>query len=357
MKDELNFMDRNLLSIAIVVVLFLLFAGLLAVSGGIKEESHLWIRNIDIMADAVDESEVNITAIIVIEHEGDAASDVELLAKLYDGETGLLLDEKSAPVGTIEYQRYMDAKGVMQEKKVIVIEKGKGSVETRLPFTVPREGSYRVSVELFEGDEFVTSREARISGLSTLEVKGDVALEIRDVDFAVNGSTGDRTLIDATAYIENLKSKDTPPLRMLIKAEDEKTGLLVDKIEVDIGTLTGSGTSVRSARLNLLSERDHLIDLTIWNGDKIVAEGYGMVALSPFGNRTEFIPVTGTVVEKEPEIKVEDFIAPRPMPTPDVEMIPYGMDGMAPRAPGFGLAGVIFALLIALLMRRDKHGR
>ncbi|MHC1565520.1 MAG: DUF7490 domain-containing protein, partial [Candidatus Syntropharchaeales archaeon] len=133
-------MDRNLLSIAIVVVLFLLFAGLLAVSGGIKEESHLWIRDIDIMADAVDESEVNITAIIMVEHEGDAASDVELLAKLYDGESGLLLDEKSAPVGTIEYQRYMDAKGVMQEKKVIVIEKGKESVETRLPFTVPREG-------------------------------------------------------------------------------------------------------------------------------------------------------------------------------------------------------------------------
>jgi len=356
MKDELNFMDRNLLSIAIVVVLFLLFAGLLAVSGGIKEESHLWIRNIDIMADAVDESEVNITAIIVIEHEGDAASDVQLLAKLYDGETGLLLDEKSAPVGTIEYRRYMDAKGVMQEKKVIVIEKGRGTVETRLPFTVPREGSYRVSVELFEGDKFVTSREARISGLSTLEVKGDVALKIRDVDFAVNGSSGDRTLIDATAYIENLKSKDTPPLRMLIKAEDAETGLLVDKIEVDIGTLTGSGTSVRSARLNLLSERDHLIDLTIWNGDKIVAEGYGLVALSPFGNRTEFIPVTGTVVEKEPEVKVEDFISPRPMPTPD-KMMPYGMEGMPPRAPGFGLAGVIFALLIALLVRRDKHGR
>lgn len=355
MKDELNFMDRDLWIIVMLVVIFLLFAGLLAVFGGVEEETHLWIRGIDLKAEAVDQREVNITCVVTVEHEGDAAQDVTLLVKLYNGETGLLIDEKSAPVGTIEYQRYMDGKGVIQEMEVIVIERGRNSVETRLSFTVPREGSYRVSAELFEDDEFLTSRGAKISGLSTLEVKGDVALQIRDVDFYVNRTSGDRTLVDLTAYIDNLKSKETPPLRMLIKAEDSGTGLLVDSRDLEIGTLSGSETSIRSTGLRLLSERDHIIDLQIWNEGRIVAEGWGWVGLSPFGNRSEFIPVTGTVVEKGPEISVEKFM-PMPTPTPDVELIHYEMDGMAPRAPGFGLAGVIFALLIALLMRRDKHG-
>ncbi len=357
MEDELNLMDRDLWIITVVVVIFLLFAGLLAAFGGVKEETHLRIRDIDLKAEAVDESEANITAMVTVEHEGDAARDVELLVKLYDGETGLLMDEKSAPVGTIECQSYIDGKGVMQEMDVIVIEKGKSSVETSLLFTVPREGSYRVRAELFEDEKFLRSQDAYISGLSTLEVRGDVALRIRDVDFYVNKTSGDRTLVDVTAYIDNLKSKDTPKLVMLIKAEDSGTGLLVDSRDVDLGTLSGSETSIRSTSLSLLSERDHIIDLQIWNEGRIVAEGWGWVGLSPFGYKTEFIPVTGTLVEKGAEVKVEDFISPEPMPTPDVEMIPYEMDGMAPRAPGFGMTGVIFALLIALLMRRNKHGR
>jgi len=334
-------MDRDLWIISIVVALFLIFTGLLAATGGAEDKSHLWIRNIDIKAEAVGESEANITTIIMLEHEGDAVSDVELFVKIYDGETGLLLDKKSAPAGTIEDQ----------------------SVETRLSFTLPREGSLRLVVELYGGDEFLTTREAWISGLSTLNAKGDALLNIRDVDFAVNGSMGDRTVVDATAYIDNLKSADTPPLVMLIKAEDSETGLLVDRAEVDIGSLTMGGTSIRSASLNLLSERDHAIDLKIWSGDKIIAEGYGWIGLSPFGNRTEFIPVTGTVVEKEPEISIEDFSS-RPTVEEAEEWMHYkGVGGMGsresgpPGAPGFGAVCAIFALLIVMLIRRTKNGR
>lgn len=328
-------MDRDLWIISIVVVLFLIFTGILAATGGVEDRSHLWIRNIDIKAEASDEGEANITAIIMVEHEGAAVSDVVLRVKVYDYETGLLLDEKSAPVGTIESQ----------------------SVETRLSFMLPREGSLRLLVELFGGDEFLTTQEARISGLSTLDFKGDSLLNIRDVDFAINGSMGDRTVVDATAYIDNLKPADTPTLVMLIKAEDSETGLLVDRTEVDIGSLNRSGTSIRSASLRLLNERDHAIDLKIWNGDKIVAEGYGWIGLSPFGNRTEFIPVTGTVVEKEPEISMGEFIPPpREIPV-DEEMMSYDAKEMGPRAPGFSVICAIFALLIVILIRRTKNDR
>ncbi|HHI30279.1 MAG TPA: hypothetical protein ENL17_01015 [Candidatus Methanoperedenaceae archaeon] len=334
-------MDRDLWSVSIVVVLFLIFTGLLAATGGVEDESHLWIRNIDIKAEAVGEGEANITAIIMVEHEGGAVSDVELHGKVYDGETGLLLNEKSVPAGTIEDQ----------------------SSETRLSFTLPREGSLRLVIELFEGDELLTTQETRISGLSTLDVKGDLLLDMRDVDFAVNGSIGDRTVVDATAYIDNLKPADTPQLVMLIKAEDSETGLLVDKTEVDIGSLNRSGTSIRSASLKLLNERDHAIDLKIWSGDKIVAEGYGWIGLSPFGNRTEFIPVEGTVVEKEPEISLGDFSSRPTAEDVAEEWTQYDkVGGMGsresrPQAPGFSAICAIFALLIVIVIRRTKNGR
>ncbi|CAD6491459.1 MAG: hypothetical protein ANIMEMIM_00131 [Candidatus Argoarchaeum ethanivorans] len=344
-------MDRDLSTILIVVVLFLIFVGLLAALGGDeKEKSRFWIRNIDIKAEAVDEDTVNITAIITLEHRGDATGGVKLLAKVYDGKTGLLLSEQGVPVGGLESRSAMNNQSV--------VPGGEQSVETRLSFMLPTKESLRLVVELFEGDEFIADRKAIISGLSTLKIEDDPEIQIRDVDFAVNRTNGDRMIVDATAYIDNLKSADTTSLRMLIKVEDSETGLLVDLAEVDIGSLAGGGTSIRSASLSLLGERDHAVDLTIWNGDKIIAEGYGEVGLSPFGNRTEFIPVTGTVIEKEPEISVDKFIPPRPAPTPSEEAIHYkGVGGMgSPElpAPGFGVIGTVFALSIALLLRRTR---
>ena len=346
-------MDRDLSTISIVVVLFLIFAGLLAAAGGVeKEKSRFWIRNIDIKAEAVDEDNVNITAIITLEHRGGATGGVKLFVKVYDGETGLLLREQGMPVGMIE------SRSAVNNKSVVL--GGDRSVETRLSFTLPIKESLKLVVELFEGDKFITDSGARVSGLSTLKIEDEPDIRIRDVDFAVNRTNGDRTIVDATAYIDNLKSADTHQLRMLIKVEDSGTGLLVDLAEVDIGSLAGGGTSIRSASLSLLGERDHAIDLTIWSGDKIVAEGYGEVGLSPFGNRTEFIPVTGTVIEKEPEISVDKFI-PRPEPTPSEEAMHYkGVGGMgSPElpAPGFGVIGAILALLIVLSIRRTKNGR
>ena len=344
-------MDRDLSTIFIVVVLFLIFAGLLAAAGGVeKEKSRFWIRNIDIKAEAVDEDTVNITAIITLEHRGDATSGVKLLVKVYDGKTRLLLMEQCVPVGVVESQSALNNKSV--------IHVGEQSVETRLSFTLPTKDSLRLVVELFEDDKFITDSGAKVSGLSTLKIKDDPEIKIRDVDFAVNRTNGDRAIVDATAYIDNLKSADTTSLRMLIKVEDSETGLLVDLAEVDIGSLAGGGTSIRSASLSLLGERDHVVDLTIWSSDKIIAEGYGEVGLSPFGKRTEFIPVTGTVIEKKPGISVDKFI-PRPEQPPSSETMHYkGVGGMGSSpelsAPGFGVIGAIFALLIVLLMRRTR---
>ncbi|RZN14319.1 MAG: hypothetical protein EF812_05715 [Methanosarcinales archaeon] len=344
-------MDRDLSTILIVVVLFLIFVGLLAASGGVeKETSRFWIKNIDIKAEAVDEDSVNITAIITLEHRGDATSGIKLLVKVYDGKTGLLLREQDMPVGGVESQSALNNKSV--------IPGGEQSIETRLSFMLSTRDSLRLVVELFEGDEFITDREAIISGLSTLKIEDEPEIRIRDVDFAVNQTNGDRMIVDVTAYIDNLKSADTISLRMLIKVKDSETGLLVDLAEVNIGSLAGGGTSVRSASLSLLGERDHAVDLTIWNGDKIIAEGYGEVGLSPFGNRTEFIPVTGTVIEKDPEISVDKFISPHPAPTPSEEAMHYsGVGGMgSPElpAPGFGVIGTVFALSITLLLRRTR---
>ena len=330
---------------AAVILTFLVLTTLVATFGG-GLERHEWseisIVDIDISAEALDIAEASLNVTTYLDNSGEAASgEIDVLVKTYDATTNLIVTTNQTKVGSI------------------------GGRETRLArahVTIPKEGGYKLQIVIFEDGKGIQRAETMIYGLTSLEPPSVAKIAVREIDFFVEAvevskeGTGEYALINTTLYIDNL-GKDVSGLRAFIKARDNETRLITAKGWEDLGTLKEGTTSLHYTELRVLNGRDYVVEVQVWQSERIIKESSGMVLLSPFANRTVVLEAKEKTVEISPKITISDFMglpgeyeeggyrAPIPTPLP-----------AAPAEPGFEMFLAAFALVIVFVLLVKRSG-
>ena len=324
------------------VLVFLVLIVLVAtIGGGLRsfERSKIAIADIDISAEALGIADAGLNVTTSLDNSGDAKSgEVDVLVKAYDADTNLLVASNGSKVGKI----------CGRETK---------SASTHLK--LPKEGSYRLQIVVYEDGKGILRGERKIYGLSRLEPPSVAKISIRELDFFVEavevesgrrGKEKEYAIVNTTLYIDNL-GKDIGGLSTLIKARDNETRLIADRRWEDLGVLKEGTTSLHYTELRVLNGRDYIFEIQIWQSERIIKEGSGMVMLSPFVNRTVVLEAKEKTVEISPKVEISDFIppgapVPKPYPTP------------VPAAPGFETLSAALALFIVfvLLLKKRRRG-
>ncbi len=331
---------------AAVVLAFLVLIALVAtIGGGLKsyERSEIAIADIDISAEALGITEALLNVTTYLDNSGDAKSgEINTLVKAYDADTNLLVASNETKVGKI------------------------GGRETKSASTylkLPKEGSYRLQIVVFEDDKGIRRVETKIYGLSRLEPPSAAKISIRKLDFLVEavevesgrGKEKEYAIINTTLYIDNL-GKDISGLRALIKARDNETRLIADRRWEDLGYLNEGTTSLRYAELRVPNGRDYVFEIQTWQSERIIKESSGMVLLSPLVNRTVVKEAKEKTVEISPKVEITDFIRPSvsvPKPAPYPPPAPAARE-----APGFETLYAAFALFVAfILLLKKRRGK
>ena len=322
---------------AIVLAFIVLIVLIATVGGGIRshERSVIEIVDTDISAESLDIAEALINVTLYLENSGNAKSgEIGIVVKAYDADTNLLVTTNKTEVGGI---------GGSETK----------SASAYLKF--PKEGGYRLQIVIFEDDRIIQRAEATIYGLASLEPPSVAKIAIREIEFFVDSveveskSNREYAIINTTLYIDNLRD-DVRDLRALIRARDNDTQLITDRKWIDLGLLKEGTTSLHYVELRVLNGRDYIFDIQIWQSERIIKEGSGMVLLSPFANRTVVLKTKEKMVEILPKTRISDFITPPPgegkMPVP--KAVPRSVP--KPAAPGFGALPAAFALVVILVL-------
>ena len=324
------------------VLVFLVLIVLVAtIGGGLRsyERSKLAIADIDISAEALGIADAGLNVTTSLDNSGDAKSgEVDVLVKAYDADTNLLVASNGSKVG-----------------KICGMETKSASTHLKLP----KEGSYRLQIVVYEDGKGILRGERKIYGLSRLEPPSVAKISIRELDFFVEavevesgrrGKEKEYAIVNTTLYIDNL-GKDVGGLRAVIKARDNETRLIADRRWEYLGVRKEGTTSLHYAELRVLNGRDYIFEIQIWQSERIIKEGSGMVMLSPFVNRTVVLEAKEKTVEISPRVEISDFIppgapVPKPYPTP------------VPAAPGFETLSAALALFIVfvLLLKKRRRG-
>jgi len=326
---------------AAVVLAFLVLIALVAtIGGGLRsyERSEIRIADIDISAEAIGIAEALLNVTSYLDNSGDVKSgEIDILVRAYDADTSLLVTSNATKVGEIC---------------------GKETKSASTYLNLPKEGSYRLQIVVFEGGKGILRGEREIYGLSRLEPPSVAKISIREIDFFVeaveveSGRGKEYAIINTTIYIDNL-GKDIGGLRALVKARDNETRLIADRKWEDLGFLKEGTTSLHYAELRVLNGRDYIFEIQVWQSERIIKESSARVMLSPFVNRTVVIGAKEKTVEISPEVEITDFIPPR---APAHRPAPYPTP--APALPGFETLSAAFALIAAfvLLLKRKRGG-
>lgn len=319
---------RSLGRLALLAMVATWGAGCLNEYADPVEPHNLRVANVDLSPERVLSRDVVLNVTVTLDNRGGGASgDVRLLAKAYDEGSGFLVAEDQAQVGVLP---------------------GETTRPVPMALTVPRQGSMRVDVTIFE-DELATQRAtvtARNLGVLEPEVL-DTGLRVSELDFLVRGVTGEangtRVRVQADLYLTNEGGATSESLRMQVKAREVSTQLVADVQWLESGGIGAGTTVVRSVNLSVADGYNYVFEILTWRGDVVVARNEGTVQLAP----TFVKPANQEVVTTDPDVR--DFLGGTPAPTA------HGTPMATPEPEVPGLAGPAIALavgLAAILIRR-----
>jgi len=327
-------------TVAVLLAFFVLIVLVATIGGGLHSDmrSEIELVDIDISAEALGISEALLNVTLYLDNCGSAKSgEIDVMVKAYDMDTNLFVTSDETKAGKIGGREMNSACTYLK---------------------LPKEGGYKLQILVFEDGECIERDERTIYGLENLEPPSDAKIAIREIDFLVEtveveGEQGkEHVIVNTTIYIDNL-GKDVRGLRALVKARDDETRLIADKNWEDLGFLKEGTTTLQYTELNVLNGRDYIFEVQIWQSERIIKEGSGMVRLSPFVNRTVILEEKEKTVEISPGVGIKDFI-PSSMPVPEAVPRPTP----EPAAPGFEALSAVFAVFVVfvVLLKRKIGG-
>lgn len=306
----------------------------------------LRVLGLDVQPAQVLSSEVVLNVTANLDNRGGGATgQVRLVAKAYSEEKGFLLAEEEVHVGTIP---------------------GDTTRAVPVQVTVPREGSARVEVTVYEDDLGQMTASVTARNLQTLEPEVvDTGLRISDVDFLVqrvDGSgNGTRATIQTDLYLTNEGKDVSENLRLQVKSRELSTRLVADVQWLETGGVLAGTTVIRSVNLTVPDRYNYVFEILTWRSDVIVARSEDYVQLAPTFEK----PVDTDVVTTDPNVR--DFMSPtftyggEARTEKSSDGYPYSPGAPtpegsvpAPQVPGFTAAALALAVGAALFLARRR---
>ncbi len=307
------------------LALLILFCAIL--SAGCLKESVLQVKEVHVAADRVGPATAVFNVTSTIENlYGFPQGPATVLLRVYDVQTSLLVEEQTSATGTIGRS---------------------GTVMVSQQVLLPKKGSYRLEVSVFEKDIWKASGSLTISGLERLPADRERnGIEIRDMDFMVKGISDGKAIIDVEIYFTNTGNQPSLPYDVEIRAREKDARLTADRQWVTVAEIPPESTVIRGVTITVPDQYNYEVDVMIWNNGTIVKEGQGLIQLRPGTT----IPAGTQFTTRS--IDTSAFITKT---QPDVQPMSAGGYPVPTRTPGFGallaLAAVAGGILI--LARRN----
>jgi len=307
----------------ILCLLLLLCMG--ALGAGCLKESQLGVLGIDVAAEQVLSGAVTLNVTTTVENQyGYPSGPATVQLKAYHLGTGLLVAERTDPAGTLE-------RGAARRVSQTIV--------------LPREGSYRIAVVIFEGEARKASGEITVKNLEQLPADAYLTgIEIQDIDFIVKAVDGRRASIQADVYFTNKGAETSGTYDVEVRARELDARLIADKKWTSVGNIAPDATLIQGVTLSVPDQYNYVVEVLLWKDQVIVKRGEGRVLLRPgttLGEGERFLSRS---------IETTQFIAETPFPTP----IPEGYAD-ARMTPGFeGLLAMVAVAAVAILVRRSR---
>ncbi|MDN5308771.1 MAG: hypothetical protein PWP14_165 [Methanolobus sp.] len=313
------------------LILILLITASVAASSGclrdFEESSNYGITDIEISADSIKSSyaELNVTAYID-NRGGNSKENTTLLLKAFSEQTGLL--------------------ELSQETQVGIIAKGSTKTVSQ-SLVLPKDGSYRLVLILYEGEQKKADSRITIRNLSGMPTDlQDVGIQISSMDFMVKNVTAGKVIIENDIYLKNEGTRTTSDYRILVKAREIDARLIADKEWTSTGIIEPEATAIRAVSLTVPDGYNYVVEVSVWNGDTLVKTGEDYVQLNP----QKVISKKQTVQTKS--IETSDFV----IEDAYEDEMPMSEMPVEEESPGFESVMAIVAILSALIItRRGKH--
>ncbi|MDD1664691.1 MAG: PGF-CTERM sorting domain-containing protein [Methanomicrobiales archaeon] len=304
----------------IFLVILILLSGSILVTGCLKE-SRLAVTGMDVKADSIASSSVrlNVTS-SVTSQSGFGSGDLTFVLEAYDTDTGLVAAERADKTGGL----------------------GKGqTARASQTIDLPRSGSYRLVVTIFEGQMQKTQGELTVRNLERLPTDRDRAgVEIQDIDFIVKGVSNGRAIIVSDIYFTNEGRDPSGAYDVEVRAREMDAHLIADKQWTRIDSVKPDATVIKGVELSVPDQYNYVVEVLLWQDQVIMKRGEGTVLLRPGST------LAGGEYFVTKKIETSQFIPETPLPTQP----PYA--AMGARAPGFGIVAALAGLGGALFMRR-----
>jgi hypothetical protein len=245
-----------------ITVLALFLLSCMLFSAGCLKESVLQVKDVHVAADRVGPATAVFNVTSTVENNyGFPQGPATVLLRVYDVQTNLLVEEQTSAIGTIGRS---------------------GTVMVSQQVLLPKKGSYRLDVSVFEKDIWKASGSLTISGLERLPADNErYGIEIRDMDFMVKGVSDGRALIDVEIYFTNTGNQPSLPYDVEIRAREKDARLTADRQWVSVAEIPPESTVIRGATITVPDQYNYEVDILIWSNGTIIKEGQGLVQLRP----------------------------------------------------------------------------
>lgn len=305
-------------TLTLFVLCALLAAG--ALTAGCLKESRLAITGMDVGADTITSSNVLLNVTTAVTNQfGFGSGDLTVVLKAYDTGTGLVAAERTDRAGGV-------GKGETARVSQLV--------------TLPRSGSYRLAVTVFEGAKQKVNGEITVSSLERLPTDRDrTGVVIEDIDFIVKGVNNGKAIIESDIYFTNQGSQQTGAYDVEVRAREMDAHLIADKQWTRIDSIPPDATTIKGVELSVPDQYNYIFEVILWRDQVIMKRGEGTVLLRPGST------LAGGEHFVTKKIETSRFIAETPLPqAPSYQgAVPKAQPGFEAAAALAGLGAVIVA--------------
>ena len=272
-----------------------------------------------------------------LRHRGSAVENVTVRHRAIGADSGLLVDETTVDVGTVDGggERTVD-----------------GAVD------VERSGGYRIQTVVFVDGERRESRTTRVGGVAALtpeyadtrvgftegSVWPTVAVSVREADNAT-------ATLSVSVSVTNRGDAASEPLDLRLLMRQAESNVIADEARETVGSVRPGRTDTVTTTVEVPASYNYYVDAALWSDEVLIDETQGVANLNP----RETISADESV--EEVAFSVEDFAGDGADgggdDAADGER-PSAEDDTADGAPGFGPVVALAALLAAALYARRR---
>ncbi|WP_226480445.1 DUF7490 domain-containing protein [Natrinema amylolyticum] len=311
-------------------------------AGDVENAGHASLAEITISADEVTGGTATLAVDTHLEHRGDPVTNVTVVHRATDTETGLVEDTTERDVEPLE-----------DESEVVVSS----------AVTVPRESSYEIETLVYRDGRRTESASQTVEGVDALtpayadtdvefhRFGGDAGGSLADVPaigYSIASTTDDAATLEVASYLTNTGDDTEADLELEVNARQADSNVVADSATVELSAIEPGKTASPTVDLEVPQEYDYYLDAVLWRDGTIVGTDRSVANLGPGS-----LSVNETAGDAG--LEVSDFTGGSDASAADGRSESGGhdaSDGGADGTPGFGVAVTAAALLATITLAR-----